>query len=150
MDSDRVQGGPDWFDSKQYDISAKVEGDAMLTREQMQPLLQHLLESRFHLKTHRETKILPGYVLVVAKGGPKLTSSKESARPYGYIVAKGLQAGAMTMNALAGMLASTVGRPVIDKTGVRGPTTSSSITPVPMTSIQVFLLSLPLYRSNWD
>jgi uncharacterized protein (TIGR03435 family) len=36
------------------------------------PLLQTMLESRFKLKMHRETREVPIYELVVAKGGPKL------------------------------------------------------------------------------
>lgn len=120
VDSNRAMGGPAWFDSQQYDVSAKVEGDAELTREQMQPLLQHLLQNRLHLKTHRETKILPGYILVAAKGGPKLKPSKEPAKPFAQIVSNGMQARGITISGVAGMLASPVGRPVIDKTGLGG------------------------------
>ena len=38
-----ILGGPDWHNSQHYDLSAKVEGDARLTREEMRPMLQTLL-----------------------------------------------------------------------------------------------------------
>ncbi len=41
------------------------------------PMLQALLQDRFQLKTHLETKDVSGYALVVAKGGPKLTRHQE-------------------------------------------------------------------------
>jgi len=40
--------------------------------ERMRMMLQDLLADRFKLKLHRETKEMPVYSLVVAKGGPKL------------------------------------------------------------------------------
>ena len=70
-------GAPDWIDSDRYDIEAKAEGNP--TWEQMQPMLQALLEDRFKLKIHRETRELPVYLLTVAKGGPKLKQSKEGS-----------------------------------------------------------------------
>ena len=38
-------------------------------------MFQSLLEDRFQLKIHRETRELAAYDLVVAKGGPKLVAS---------------------------------------------------------------------------
>src|SRR5207302_576041 len=38
-------------------------------------MLRSLLESRFNLKVHRETKEVPVYVISVAKGGIKLQAS---------------------------------------------------------------------------
>jgi uncharacterized protein (TIGR03435 family) len=35
------------------------------------PMMQRLLEDRFHLKIHRETREGPVYFLTVARGGPK-------------------------------------------------------------------------------
>lgn len=118
--TDRILGGPSWLDAQRYDVEAKVEGNAELTWKQMQPLLQQLLKARFHLKTHRETKIVQGYALVVTKGGPKLEASKTAQHSYAQIVRNGLQGWAETTGNLASMLASPTGRPVVDKTGLEG------------------------------
>jgi uncharacterized protein (TIGR03435 family) len=120
VDVEYIQDAPNWLDSQLYDIEAKVEGDALLTREQMQPLLQNLLEQRFHLTVHRGQKEVTGYDLVVAKGGPKLQPPKGGEQPYGYILPDGIQDQNATVQALAGLLKSPAGGPVVDKTGITG------------------------------
>jgi len=66
-----VEGGPDWIRSEYYTIDAKAEGTPSV--EMMQgPMLQAVLEDRFHLKVRRDTRPVPAYELTVAKGGPKL------------------------------------------------------------------------------
>src|SRR3974390_3846198 len=75
----RVHGGPAWLRSERYNSSAKApDTSATLTLDQMRPMLQTLLADRFHLTFHRETKDLPTYRLVVAKGGPKFQPSAGS------------------------------------------------------------------------
>jgi uncharacterized protein (TIGR03435 family) len=72
----QVVGGPAWMDSTRYDIVAKPAGNP--PRSQMYgPMLQLLLEDRFRLKVHRETKEGPVYLLTLAKSGPKLHATKE-------------------------------------------------------------------------
>jgi len=65
--------GPDWLKagggSMRYDITAKSAGPVSIN--EMRPMLASLLEERFQLTTHRETRAIPAYALVVAKGGPK-------------------------------------------------------------------------------
>jgi uncharacterized protein (TIGR03435 family) len=65
--------GPDWLDSQRFDITAKLPPDT--TKEQFQLMLQNLLAERFKLTLHHQTKELPMYALVVAKGGPKMKES---------------------------------------------------------------------------
>lgn len=67
----RVRGGPEWADSDQFDIAAKAES-ADPTRDEIRTMLQTRLAERFKLVVHRETKELPAYTLVLAKGGSKL------------------------------------------------------------------------------
>jgi uncharacterized protein (TIGR03435 family) len=62
--------------SARFDISAKVPAGA--TKAQSNVMLQNLLADRFKLVLHHSTKESPIYVLLVAKGGPKLKSAKES------------------------------------------------------------------------
>jgi uncharacterized protein (TIGR03435 family) len=127
-----ISGGPSWFDSQLYDISAKVEGDGGLTREQMQPLLQNLLRDRFHLIAHREQKLVPGYALVVAKGGLKLhpdalqqskkvdSADTKAEQPHGQVLPNELRAWKMNLAGLAFLLEIPAGGHVIDKTGITG------------------------------
>jgi uncharacterized protein (TIGR03435 family) len=66
-----ISGGPAWLSSDHWQISAKTEGN--VSQEMMRgPMLQTLLEDRFRLKVHRETRQVPVYALIAAKGGPKL------------------------------------------------------------------------------
>jgi len=71
--------GPDWIDSLGYDVTAKVPPGT--TKEQFQQMLQTLLAERFKLTVHRETRQLPVYALVVAKGGPKMKEVEAPATP---------------------------------------------------------------------
>ena len=75
---DQVIGGANWITTDRYDIEGKPAGDtrAMLL-PQMWPMVQSLLEVRFNLKAHPETRELPVYNLVVAKGGPKIKLSAD-------------------------------------------------------------------------
>lgn len=72
-----LQGGSDWVKSGdvRFNIEAKAE-DPNATEAQLIKMLQALLAERFQLKFHRETIQAPGFALVVAKNGPKLTASK--------------------------------------------------------------------------
>jgi uncharacterized protein (TIGR03435 family) len=67
--------GPDWLGSERFDIVAKATGPA--PEAELRTMLQALLVERFKLKLHKETKDLPAYVLLIAKGGIKFKESKE-------------------------------------------------------------------------
>ncbi len=78
---DHIFGEPGWVKSARYDIQAKVaEADVpmwrKLTMDQQRPALQSLLMERFNLRFHRESRELPIYTLMVAKGGSRLKESK--------------------------------------------------------------------------
>ena len=72
-------GGPDWISSDRFDIEAKIEGGAPMTPQVLQSVIRQILEERFALKTHRETRELPIYALMVARSdgrlGPNLKPS---------------------------------------------------------------------------
>ncbi len=81
ISDDRILNEPDWVKSARYDIQAKVAPEdapklKALSMQQRSAMLLPVLEDRFGLKYHHETRQLQVYTLVVAKGGPKL---KESA-----------------------------------------------------------------------
>jgi uncharacterized protein (TIGR03435 family) len=73
-----VSGGKGWIESQQWDIVAKVDDPSLagLTNaernDRIRPMLQALLEERFHLKVHTEMRLTPVYALVQAKGGAKV------------------------------------------------------------------------------
>jgi uncharacterized protein (TIGR03435 family) len=79
----QVVGAPSWMDSEFYDIQAKADcSGGPIPREQMQLMIQSLLEDRFQLKAHHETRELPIYNLVVVKEG-KLKASDDQTAPVG-------------------------------------------------------------------
>jgi uncharacterized protein (TIGR03435 family) len=71
--------GPDWISGQRFDIVAKMPTGASI--DDAPRMLQALLEDRFKLAVHRETKSQQVLALVVAKGGPKLTDSPASVQP---------------------------------------------------------------------
>ena len=70
-------GGPGWLASDRYDLNAKMEENVSTTPavpgatapNPMQLALQNLLEDRFKLKVHRETREMDIYALVLARPG---------------------------------------------------------------------------------
>ncbi len=99
---------PEWLSYTHYDINAEIDGDTKLTHEQMMPLLRRLLEERFHLVAHHEEKVVPGYELVVAKGGPKLNPTK-GAKQYGYFLSNELRFQNVSIKEIAAMLGGAAG-----------------------------------------
>jgi len=86
-------------------------------------MLRTLLEDRFRLAVHRESKELPGYALVVANKGFKL-KPVEPGGPGG-TESKGGPVVTLTGNKtliaqLAGALARSLEQPVVDQTGIDG------------------------------
>jgi len=135
----QVVGGPAWMDSTGYDIMAKPEGNPPRS-EMFGPMLRSLLEERFGLKVHRESREGAVYHLTVAKDGPKLRATKEGScvvadidhpvpagvQPCGK--AKTSSGGAVvmvdivgaTMENLCSQLGLVMDREVVDRTGIAG------------------------------
>jgi uncharacterized protein (TIGR03435 family) len=69
---------PNWIDADRYNIDAKVDCSVgRPSREQLRLMVQSMLEDRFQLKSHLETRELPVYNLVIAKDGPKTKKSED-------------------------------------------------------------------------
>lgn len=78
----QIIGGPSWMDTDRYDVTATADcSGGVLSREQVQLMIQSLLEDRFQLKAHSETRELPIYNLVVGKDGPKIKASEDQTPP---------------------------------------------------------------------
>ncbi|MGB7220704.1 MAG: TIGR03435 family protein [Vicinamibacterales bacterium] len=73
-----IEGGPAWITSERYTINAKADEGTSIGMMQG-PMMQALLEDRFTLQIHRETREVPVFALTVAKGGPKLTPFQEGS-----------------------------------------------------------------------
>jgi uncharacterized protein (TIGR03435 family) len=69
-----IEKAPAWISSDLYTIDAKAEG-APGQPVMLGPMMQSLLEDRFHLKLHRETRSGPAYELTVAKAGSRLKNN---------------------------------------------------------------------------
>jgi uncharacterized protein (TIGR03435 family) len=138
----QILGAPAWTDSRHYDLEATAENHE---RGEMMagPMLQALLEDRFHLKVHRETREQPVYSLTIAKSGLKTEPLREACIPRDVLAEEERPAPgqkppnfcnivrmrsngrdmtfdghAMTMADLAASLG--LDRKVIDKTGIAG------------------------------
>jgi uncharacterized protein (TIGR03435 family) len=136
---------PDWARDDRFDITAAIaaEDSCRWTRlsptEQARPL-QAVLRDRFHLQSHYETRTLPGFALVVAKGGPKFkladpskpcADCANSARfdslihqPHPELLKHlglaPLSGHILSMKEVAEFLSLAVGTPVVDQTGLTG------------------------------
>jgi uncharacterized protein (TIGR03435 family) len=78
----QLVGAPDWVNTERCDIDAKLDDAAAQEEAKLSPAqrtarlhlrLQSLLADRFKLTVSHETKELPIFALVVAKGGPKFS-----------------------------------------------------------------------------
>jgi uncharacterized protein (TIGR03435 family) len=118
----QIIGGPDWLTIAHFDIEAR--GDAAADGKGM---VQSLLEERFELKTHRETRNLPVYVLMVVRGGPKLqpmpegrpgpnSTGRTNTTPAGVE----LRGEGTSIKNLINALSKYVQRPIVDKTNLAG------------------------------
>jgi uncharacterized protein (TIGR03435 family) len=120
----QILDGPSWLASTRFDIQAKADiGDQIksLSSDQGNDLkrrmVQTLLADRFNLKLHQETRTLPAYDLIVAKGGLKLQPTQSKGKSIGtshtYFNGQGL-----TATSIAEELSKITGRVVVDKTNL--------------------------------
>ncbi len=112
--------GPSWIAAEKYEIAAIMPAGA--NRSQAPEMLRALLAQRFHLELHRETRKMPAYALVAARGGPKLIAV---AGPEGRNAWAGANTGRVHLKAaslatFADLLSKAADRPVIDATGLSG------------------------------
>ena len=132
--TDQVEGLPGWADSDTFDVEAKMDEETVAALEklprnekshQQELMLQDLLTDRFKLKVRHDTKELPIYALVIAKGGLKIKESPDAADPH-YTMGMGPGGGwqidghGMAIESLTMSLTGQVGRIIVDKTGLTG------------------------------
>jgi uncharacterized protein (TIGR03435 family) len=71
--------GPAWLSDQGFKLEAKVPDGT--PKEQLNAMLQSLLEERFGLKVHRDTRTVQGFALVVGKKGPTLKPAAPPPAP---------------------------------------------------------------------
>jgi len=122
VDAKQILNEPRWLTGNLYDITAKPEAGISLSREELRPRLQDLLQQRFHLVCHTETRDEPGYILVIAKHGAKLTPTHGAPFPgFRQNVNPGNLKGLnWSMTDLATYTSSLIAKPVVDRTGISG------------------------------
>jgi len=117
---------PRWMDENRYDIIARAP--AGTSAAQVPAMLQNLLEVRFKMRVHWESREMKSYALVVGKGGLKLTPA-ETGPP------DGAESGdlrvylsdpvqfrfkAASMDSFARELWHCLGQPVLNTTNLAG------------------------------
>jgi uncharacterized protein (TIGR03435 family) len=148
----QVVGGPAWIDNDRYEIKGEAPDELRVAMQKMShdqhdaainTMRQALLADRFHLKVHFETREMPVFEMIPAKGGLKIT---QAAPVDGQADTAGapkdkLAAGSMGMqiringtatlegrsatmelflNALRGESPEVAGRQILDLTGFKG------------------------------
>src|SRR5262245_49959287 len=81
----QILEGPNWIDTDEWEVVAKAE-DGAVPRESQAPdpnvpdtvalMVQSLLDERFQVRLHRQSRNLPILRLAVAKDGPKIQLSE--------------------------------------------------------------------------
>ncbi|MGD0365163.1 MAG: TIGR03435 family protein [Bryobacteraceae bacterium] len=126
----RLSGGPAWLGSDGYDIIGTLPPNmgilpADTKEEQLRLMMQALLADRFKLAIRRERRDCSVYELVPAKGGPKLVASADGKFRFGAPIKRRghLEMPGASMAMFIDYLNSmpAVGRPVLNKTDLKGP-----------------------------
>jgi uncharacterized protein (TIGR03435 family) len=120
----QLSGADGWMANDRWSIEAKAEEVTQIPAwsppyppEVMAARLRSLLEDRFQLKTHRETRELPMYTLSPVKNGSKLSAVDPT--PGGMKAGPGvIQASAVTMVQFVTYLNRIMDLPVVDQTGL--------------------------------
>lgn len=143
---------PSWVRTDRYEVQGKFFSNSVPgysdrqrrsnDRRELSLMLQSLLEDRFRLKAHRETRQIPVYALRIGKNGPKLKQSGPGSDQLktgdGNVVEFHGMTGMMSvpgpdgtprtrltfkassMQDAAEALSSYFERPVLDRTGLKG------------------------------
>jgi uncharacterized protein (TIGR03435 family) len=124
VEDSRISGLPGWAGSETYNIDARTTGGVEITWDNISQLVRTILESRFQLRFHRETKEIGVYSLESSKGESAMKAHAGNEPP---AMSVNSQSGVVTVRCtnvslqdLAGVLSRQTGRPVIDNTGVAG------------------------------
>jgi uncharacterized protein (TIGR03435 family) len=144
VQDNQISGGPDWISTARFNMEVKLDSSTIDQIKKLSPeqhkaardeFFQTLLADQFKLALHRETKLLPGYAMVIAQNGPKVQPAKPGdTYPNGIKEPDGLPGGpnkftfgpdgfiaqALPMSFIAERMATHLNKPVVDRTGLTG------------------------------
>jgi len=109
---------PAWMAEEKYQIAASMPEGA--TRAQAPEMLRTLLDQRFHLKSHRETREMQAFVLLQGPKGAKLTPATRGGGWVSNPAIGRVSAINCSLDRFAELLAKAAGAPVVDQTGIAG------------------------------
>jgi uncharacterized protein (TIGR03435 family) len=133
------RSGPDWDGTRLYKVTAALPSGT--TKEEIAPIFQQMLATRFDLEAHRETLPLKVYEASVAGSAPKIQEAlwrggRVNIVPRNDVGSPQPSSGCLTTNALngqmqvgardmgvrylTGLLSGLLGRPVLDRTALPG------------------------------
>lgn len=142
-------GGPEWIDKDRFDLVVQAPAGAVLTSPDGFPsgvfaMVRAVLADRFGLVTHNETRERPVYALTVARADRRLSNGlkrveSDCSEAMRRMAAPGpdapppgpppcsfgggpgrIQGNIVSLAMLSAVLGRSVGRPVIDRTGIEG------------------------------
>ena len=123
---DYSMSGPDWLGSERFDINAQTPPELVATKDSQRRdelfhgAMQALMAERFKLAVHHETRTMPAYALVVAKGGLKVEPVESDGGSNEQTKNGKLVATRVSMERMCDWLTRQLNRPVADKTNVKG------------------------------
>lgn len=144
VQANQISGGPDWMGTARFNVDVKLDDSLVAEIKKLTPeqhkmerdlMFQNLLADQFKLALHRESRLLPGYALVIAPNGPKVQPAKPGdTYPNGIQSSDGLPSGphrfafdsegfvaqALPMSFIAERMATHLNQPVVDRTGLTG------------------------------
>lgn len=114
-----VVDGPAFIDSDRFAVEAKSEN--AVSMEVARAMMRSLLEERFALKAHSETRELPVYQLVIGKGGLRMKQLPDDAGGYLRVVPEKREVlYAAPFSNIRSLAEGWADRLISDKTGLTG------------------------------
>ena len=109
---------PNWVYGELFDIVATMPPES--AREEAMLMLRTLLEQRFQLRVHRESRLTEVYSLEAGNGGPKMEAMEWGDGPGRSItLGPSIQVRKSSMEALAAVLSRWMDHKVVGRTGLK-------------------------------
>ncbi len=113
----QIVDGPKWISEWDFRYNIEARSADKETPDQVKAMAQALLAERFGLKVHRETRDVPVYLLVPAKGGVKLKPPSEKRGGIEFVSPGFTRGRKVQMEQFISGLARELDRPILDRTG---------------------------------